>query len=81
MTHYVSDKVDVSSLKTPEYITTDNMSHNRGGVVDCESQPQAGRITRYEPGDILVSNIRLYFKKIWFLNRISGCSNDMIVFR
>lgn len=79
--HYVSDKIDVSSLKTEEYITTDNMIPNRGGVVDCESLPQASRVTRYEPGDILVSNIRPYFKKIWFSDRISGCSNDVIVFR
>lgn len=79
--HYVSDKIDVFSLKTEEYITTDNMIPNRGGVVDCESLPQASRVTRYEPGDILVSNIRPYFKKIWFSNRIGGCSNDVIVFR
>lgn len=80
-THYVSDKINVSSLKTKEYITTDNMLPNRGGVVDCESLPQANRVTRYQPGDILVSNIRPYFKKIWFADRISGCSNDVIVFR
>lgn len=79
--HYVSDKIDVSSLKTEEYITTDNMIPNRGGVVDCKSLPQASRVTRYEPGDILVSNIRPYFKKIWFSDRMSGCSNDVIVFR
>ena len=79
--HYVSDKIDVSSLKTEEYITTDNMLPNRRGVVDCESLPQAKRVTRYEPGDILVSNIRPYFKKIWYADRISGCSNDVIVFR
>lgn len=79
--HYVSDKIDVSSLKKEEYITTDNMIPNRGGVVDCENLPQASRVTKYEPGDVLVSNIRPYFKKIWFSDRISGCSNDVIVFR
>ena len=79
--HYVSDKIDVSSLKIEEYITTDNMIPNRGGVVDCENLPKASRVTRYEPGDILISNIRPYFKKIWFSDRISGCSNDVIVFR
>ena len=57
------------------------MIPNRGGVVDCESLPKAKRVTRYEPGDILISNIRPYFKKIWFSDRISGCSNDVIVFR
>lgn len=79
--HYVSEKIDVSSLKTEEYITTNNIIPNRGGVVDCESLPKANRVTRYEPGDILISNIRPYFKKIWYSDRISGCSNDVIVFR
>lgn len=80
-THYVSDKINVSSLQTKEYITTYNMLPNRGGIVDCESLPQANRVTSYQPGDILVSNIRPYFKKIWFAERIGGCSNDVIVFR
>ena len=79
--HYVNDKINVSSLKTSEYITTDNMLSNRGGIVDCESLPKANKVTKYEVGDVLVSNIRPYFKKIWYATRISGCSNDVIVFR
>ena len=61
---YVTDKIDVALLNTPEYITTDNMIPNRGGVTECDSLPQAVRVTRYAPGDTLVSNIRPYFKKI-----------------
>ena len=78
---YVTDKIDVALLNTPEYITTDNMIPNRGGVTECDSLPQAVRVTRYAPGDTLVSNIRPYFKKIWYADRVSGCSNDVIVFR
>ncbi len=78
---YVTDKIDVSLLKVSEYITTDNMLPNRGGVVDCESLPQTTKVTRYEIGDTLVSNIRPYFKKIWYADKNSGCSNDVIVFR
>lgn len=79
--NYVTDKIDVSQLVVSEYITTDNMIPNRGGVVDCDSLPQTARVTRYAPGDTLVSNIRPYFKKIWYADRVSGCSNDVIVFR
>ena len=79
--HYVSDKIDVSSLRPAEYVTTDNMIPNRGGISEGDSLPQATRVTKYIPGDILVSNIRPYFKKIWFSTRVSGCSNDVIVFR
>lgn len=39
--HYVTDKIDVSSLKIKEYISTDNMVPNRGGIIDCESLPKA----------------------------------------
>lgn len=79
--YYVSDKIDVSKLTRNHYITTDNMLPNRGGVTDCENLPQAARVTKYECGDILVSNIRPYFKKIWYANKVGGCSNDVIVFR
>ena len=30
---------------------------------------------------MLVSNIRPYFKKIWFATKEGGCSNDVLVFR
>lgn len=79
--HYVTDKISVSDLIMEEYISTDNMLPNRAGIVDCTSLPEAPRVTRYEPGDILVSNIRPYFKKIWYSDRTSGCSNDVLVFR
>lgn len=79
--HYVSEKIDVNLLKTNEYITTDNMLPNKCGVANCEALPQAVRVTKYIPGDVLVSNIRPYFKKIWYADKISGCSNDVIVFR
>ena len=31
--------------------------------------------------DTLVSNIRPYFKKIWFAESDGGCSNDVLVLR
>ena len=61
------------------YITTDNMISNRGGVVKAESLPEAKTVSKYMPCDILLSNIRPYFKKIWFSNREGGCSNDVLV--
>jgi type I restriction enzyme S subunit len=30
---------------------------------------------------VLVSNIRPYFRKIWFADREGGCSNDVLVMR
>mgnify|MGYP000865347875 CR=1 FL=1 len=78
---YVSDKIDTKSMNILDYISTDNMLPERGGIIPCATKPKASRVTQYLPGDVLVSNIRPYFKKIWFSNRNGGCSNDVIVFR
>lgn len=61
------------------YITTDNMIPNRAGITIAETLPDANSITKYLPGDILLSNIRPYFKKIWLADREGGCSNDVLV--
>ena len=78
---YVSEKVDTGLLKVQDYITTDNMLSNRGGIIISDSLPKAEKVTKFERGDILVSNIRPYFKKIWYATFNGGCSNDVIVFR
>ena len=69
-----TSKIDFST-----YITTDNMLQNRGGITIAESLPDAKTISKYMPDDILLSNIRPYFKKIWLANREGGCSNDVLV--
>lgn len=63
------------------YISTDSMLKDKGGIGTPESIPESGKVTKYQHNDILVSNIRPYFKKIWFSNREGGCSNDVLVFR
>lgn len=78
---YVSEKVDTGLLKVQDYITTDNMLSNRGGIIISNNLPQADKVTKFERDDILVSNIRPYFKKIWYATFSGGCSNDVIVFR
>ena len=61
------------------YISTENMLPNKAGVSTAESLPDVKTTTKYLPKDILLSNIRPYFKKIWFSNREGGCSNDVLV--
>ena len=81
----VSDKISVNELNNANlastYISTENMLPNKGGVVDPSSVPTTGKVTAYKTGDVLVSNIRPYFKKIWFASNDGGCSNDVLVFR
>ena len=54
---------------------------NKGGIVDAGALPSAQYTQQYIKDDILVSNIRPYFKKIWMADDDGGCSNDVLVFR
>ena len=79
--HYVKGKVDVSELDNSTYISTENMLPDKGGVTEAASLPTTLQTQIYEKNDVLVSNIRPYFKKIWFADQNGGCSNDVLVFR
>ena len=78
---YWTGKVEVQDLNEENFISADNMLPDKGGIVNSVYAPTAGKSTSFKPKDILVSNIRPYFKKIWFADKIGGCSNDVIVFR
>lgn len=81
VSHYVNEKTSIASTNELYYVSTDSMLKDRGGIIAPESIPVNGNVTKYQKDDILVSNIRPYFKKIWFSNRNGGCSNDVLVFR
>lgn len=78
---YVTTNIKMSSISVDDYISTDNMLQNRAGVVTYEGTPNIDSITQFKKGDILVSNIRPYLKKIWMADRNGGCSKDVLVFR
>lgn len=78
---YVNTSIKMTSISVKDYITTDNMLQNRAGVVDYDGIPNIDSITEFKKGDILVSNIRPYLKKIWMADRDGGCSKDVLVFR
>lgn len=76
----VDIKTDTSSLDAMSYISTENMLPNFGGVCCASSLPK-GKCTAFLPNDILISNIRPYFKKFWYSTFHGGCSNDVLVVR
>lgn len=78
---YINDKVSLSSTELQTYISTENMIEGRNGVKPNEGLPKIDKVTAYQKGDILVSNIRPYLKKIWMATHNGGCSNDILVFR
>ncbi|MFY7825539.1 MAG: restriction endonuclease subunit S [Flectobacillus sp.] len=77
---YSSKRISVSDLNLDDYISTENMLQNKGGVVSANSLPSTGSVTNFDKGNILISNIRPYFKKIWLANFSGGCSNDVLCF-
>ena len=81
VSQYVDDKIAIAATNESYYVSTDSMLKDKRGIIDPESIPLNGNVTKYQSDDILVSNIRPYFKKIWFSNREGGCSNDVLVFR
>lgn len=78
---YASDKILVSILSRQNYISTENMLQNRGGICDAEILPSTLKVSNFAENDILISNIRPYFKKIWRAKFCGGCSNDILVMR
>ena len=78
---YAKGKIDVAVLDEDTYISTENMMPNRGGITKASSLPTVAQTQSFSAGDVLVSNIRPYFKKIWFAEYDGGCSNDVLVFR
>ena len=78
---FETSKVYVNTIKLKQYISTENMISNLGGIVLATNKPENGKITQFLEGDILISNIRPYLKKIWFANENGGCSSDILVLR
>ena len=78
---YRNGKVDVKDLNAKTYISTENMLPNKGGITEAASLPTVPLTQGYKKDDVLVSNIRPYFKKIWRAKNDGGCSNDVLVFQ
>lgn len=78
---YAKGKIKVSALDENTYISTENMLPNKGGITEAASLPTQEQTQAFMKNDVLVSNIRPYFKKIWYATFDGGCSNDVLVFR
>ena len=78
---YAKGKIKVSALDENTYISTENMLPNKGGITKAASLPTQEQTQAFMKNDVLVSNIRPYFKKILYATFDGGCSNDVLVFR
>ncbi|WP_057873264.1 restriction endonuclease subunit S [Loigolactobacillus rennini] len=78
----IKSRVGIEEANTTNYVSTDNMLPNRGGIkFGKDNLPKAKTVNYYQKGDILMSNIRPYFKKVWFADRDGTRSSDVLCFR
>ena len=68
-------------LSSNNYVSTENMQQDFAGIKDAISLPSSGSAVEFQVGDILISNIRPYLKKIWLSDRNGGCSTDVLALR
>ena len=67
--------------KAFNYVSTDNMLPQKQGLSGENLKPASGNVLCYEKDDILISNIRPYFKKIWYADQSGTCSTDVLCIR
>lgn len=77
---YSSLRISINDISLDTYISTENMLQNREGIIQANNLPTNGSLTKFEIGNILISNIRPYFKKLWLASFKGGCSNDVLCF-
>ena len=78
--HYSQRRIAVTNLSLETYYSTENMLPEKAGAVMASSLPTTAQAVGCIPGDVLVSNIRPYFKKILYCSVPCGCSNDVLCF-
>ena len=78
---HIRERVPSTEIRAEDYVSTDNMRPNFGGIESSSSKPPPGNVTAYQVGDILLSNIRPYFRKTWLATHEGGCNADVLCIR
>ena len=78
---YVTEKVIFSEVDTSVYVSTENILPDKQGIGSFGMTSPSDRVTYFREKDVLVSNIRPYFKKMWFATTSGGCNADVLCFR
>ena len=78
---YSNKRINVDDISVADFVSTDNLLQNKLGKTNAIKLPALkGLMPGYRNEDILVGNIRPYLRKIWFADKESGCSADVLVF-
>ncbi len=78
---FANEKMPLELLTLVNFVSTENLLPDYKGAISASKLPQSGTTTRFQEGDILISNIRPYLKKVWFADKGGGASNDVLVLR
>ncbi|HEE6180587.1 TPA: restriction endonuclease subunit S [Acinetobacter baumannii] len=77
----ISSKTSMTNASLGNYVSTENMMPNFGGLVKAEKLPSGTMVNAFLTEDVLFSNIRTYFKKVWSAQFEGTVSADVLVFR
>ncbi|MEK1422965.1 hypothetical protein HCY87_08360 [Limosilactobacillus fermentum] len=79
---FVNEKCYLNEASRNTYVSTENLKPNRLGVFfPITKLPQTNKVNTFAKGDILIANIRPYFKKIWQANIAGTHSTDVLNIR
>lgn len=78
LAEYKNERIETNQLTTINYISTENLLPNKQGKQLANNLPSSKTVKKYTVSDILISNIRPYFKKIWQADSLGGHSNDVL---
>ena len=78
---FSTTRVNSSELNEDNYVSTENMLQDYQGIVEAKSVPEDVNVISFSCGNILISNIRPYLKKVWKSTFNGGCSSDVFVLK
>jgi len=78
--YFPNSRIATEELTLETYISTENMLENRKGICRASSMPSSAAVPSFKPRQVLISNIRPYFKKIWLASKSGGRSPDVLAF-
>ena len=78
---FSKERLNSIELSCSNYVTTENMLQDYKGIVSATNLPTNTNVVKFSKGDVLLSNIRPYLKKVWYADRNGGCSADVFVFK
>ena len=78
---FSKERVNTQNLSSDNYVATENMLQDYQGIIEASSVPTNTNVIKFNKGDVLLSNIRPYLKKVWFADKNGGCSADVFVFK